>query len=136
MVWERLVGVLAAGLGVLAWVLSLDLPKAQGPGPELFPRILGTALVLGGLYLAWTRSEGPPPSQAAGRAGVRAALLLLLFLLAPSLLPRLGVAPTTALMAGAGTLLAGEGLARALAAALALGALAYLIFVRLLGVPA
>lgn len=38
MVWERLVEVLAAGLGVLAWVLSLDLPKAQGPGPELFPR--------------------------------------------------------------------------------------------------
>ncbi|BCZ87965.1 tripartite tricarboxylate transporter TctB family protein [Thermus thermophilus] len=136
MVWERLVGVLAAGLGVLAWGLSLDLPKAQGPGPELFPRILGTALVLGGLYLAWARSEGPPPSQAAGRAGVKAALLLLLFLLAPSLLPRLGVAPTTALMAGAGTLLAGEGLARALAAALALGALAYLVFVRLLGVPA
>ncbi|WP_024119634.1 tripartite tricarboxylate transporter TctB family protein [Thermus thermophilus] len=136
MVWERLVGVLAAGLGVLAWVLSLDLPKAQGPGPELFPRILGTALVLGGLYLAWARSEGPPPSQAAGRAGVKAALLLLLFLLAPSLLPHLGVAPTTALMAGTGTLLAGEGLARALAAALALGALAYLVFVRLLGVPA
>lgn len=136
MVWERLVEVLAAGLGVLAWVLSLDLPKAQGPGPELFPRILGTALVLGGLYLAWARSEGPPPSQAARRAGVKTALLLLLFLLAPSLLPRLGVAPTTALMAGAGTLLAGEGLARALAAALALGALAYLVFVRLLGVPA
>lgn len=136
MVWERLVGVLAAGLGVLAWVLSLDLPKAQGPGPELFPRILGTALLLGGLYLAWARSEGSPPSQGAGRAGVKAALLLLLFLLAPSLLPRLGVAPTTALMAGVGTLLAGEGLARALAAALALGALAYLVFVRLLGVPA
>ncbi|GAA6756847.1 hypothetical protein Thermus77420_23230 [Thermus thalpophilus] len=132
--WERLVGVLAAGLGMAAWGLSFGLPRAEGPGPELFPRLLGTALVLAGLYLAWEKPKEAPSSH--GRNGVRVALLLLLFLLAPAMLPRIGVAPTTALMAGTGAFLAGERFVKAMATAAALGLLAYWVFVRLLGVPA
>lgn len=77
MVWEKVVGVLAAGLGVLAWALSAGLPKAEGPGPELFPRVLGTALVLGGLYLLWEKAEGPRIRL--GRAWLPVLLLTLFF---------------------------------------------------------
>ncbi|APD08333.1 MULTISPECIES: tripartite tricarboxylate transporter TctB family protein [Thermus] len=134
MVWEKVVGVLAAGLGVLAWALSAGLPKAEGPGPELFPRVLGTALVLGGLYLLWEKAEGPRIRL--GRAWLPVLLLTLFFLLAPTLVSRTGVALATAIAAGVGTLFAGEGWPRALLTALALWLLAYGVFVRLLGVPA
>ncbi|GAA5335682.1 MULTISPECIES: tripartite tricarboxylate transporter TctB family protein [Thermus] len=132
--WGNLVGVLAAGLGTLAWVLSLGLPKAEGPGPELFPRVLGTALVLGGLYLLWEKAEGLRIRLEG--AWLRVLFLTLLFLLAPALVPRAGIALATAIAAGVGTLLAGEGWYRALLTALGLWLLAYGVFVRLLGVPA
>ncbi|AEV16362.1 hypothetical protein TCCBUS3UF1_13200 [Thermus sp. CCB_US3_UF1] len=134
MAWERWVGGLAAGLGLLTWSLSFSLPKAEGPGPELFPRVLGTVLVLGGFYMVWARPQAHP--RIPKRAWPRVALFLLLFVLAPLLLPRLGVVSTTALVAGTGAFLAGEGWLKALLVALSLGLLTQWVFVRLLGVPA
>ncbi|WP_018112296.1 tripartite tricarboxylate transporter TctB family protein [Thermus igniterrae] len=135
MVWERLAALLGLGLGVLAWVLSSGLPKADGPGPELFPRILGTVLVLAGLYLFLAPARGPNPAGE-GSGGWKAGLLFLLFLASPLLVPRLGLAPSAALVAGLATLVYGETWPRALLVALGIWALAYGVFVRLLGVPA
>lgn len=136
MAWERLVSLLALGLGILAWILSFDLPRTQGPGPELFPRVLGTVLVLAGLALFLFPSRGA--SLPAGKEGGswRVPALLLLFLATPMLIPRLGLAPSAAVVASLATLVYGETWPRALLVGLGIWALTYLVFVHLLGVPA
>lgn len=132
MIFERINALLALGLGLLAWGLSFGLPRAEGPGPELFPRILGTALILGGLGLLLTPASthpGPLPGWP------RAVILLALTLASPLLLTHIGLALTAALLAGVGTLLAQEGVRRALWAALVLYLFVVWVFGRLLGVP-
>ncbi|GAB5602200.1 hypothetical protein FJNA_07250 [Thermus sp. FJN-A] len=134
MAWERVVALLALALGAAALGLSFGLPQAQGPGPELFPRLLGVVLLFAGAgELLLTK----PGKRREGLAGWGQGLvLLLLFLVAPTLVSRLGLAPTAALAAGLGAFLAQESLLRSLLVALFTWFLAYMVFVRLLGVPA
>jgi putative tricarboxylic transport membrane protein len=132
MPWGRLTALLALALGLAAWVLSLGLPRSEGPGPELFPRVLGTVLVLGGLALLRQR-EDPAPL---GPGWPRVLGLALLFLLAPGLLPRLGLAWAAALLAGTAALLYREPWPRGALVALFTWLLVYWVFVRVLGVPA
>jgi len=134
MTWERLVAVLALVLGGLALVLSLSLPKTQGPGPELFPRILGAVLVLAGMRQLF--QTGTSRLQEGLESLPLSLKLFLFFLAAPLLVPRIGLAPSAALAAGLGAFLAGESLLRSLLVAVFTGLLAYCVFVRLLGVSA
>lgn len=133
MAWERVVALLALGLGALAWVFSFGLPRTEGPGPELFPRILGTVLILGGIGQLLSRGKATQGKPLKG--WLRALLLLLLLLLAPSVVPHLGLATSAALIASLGALLAHEPLSRSLVLAFFTWALVYLVFVHILGVP-
>jgi len=136
MLWARIGALLSLILGTLAIGLSFGLPKIEGPGPELFPRILGLTLVLAGGWLAFHSGDEEAKESGEKLIGWAQALLLsLLFLFAPMTVSQLGLGVSAALAAGFTTWLCGESWLRTLVVAGVLWLFSYLVFTRLLGVP-
>lgn len=137
MLWVRVGALLALILGALAIGLSFSLPKGEGPGPELFPRILGLALILAGGWLTFHPGSEEPGKESGERltGWAQALLLCILFLLTPMAVPRLGLGVSAALVGGLTAWLQGEPWPRILGVAGVLWLLSYLVFTRLLGVP-
>lgn len=137
MLFVRIVAGVALILGALALGLSFGLPKGEGPGPELFPRILGLTLILAGGWLGIQPGSAELGEESKEKliGWIRALLFCLLLLLTPLAVPRLGLGTSAALVGGLAAWLHGESWTRILGVAGVLWFLNYLIFIRILGVP-
>lgn len=100
--WEFLVSLVAIGLGIAAWVLSSDFPRTDEGylGPALFPRILGSVLVLAGLGVIWPNLRRAGLVQAfrqeAGMHLWPVLLLVLVLAFSPWLVSKVGLLATAA----------------------------------------
>jgi putative tricarboxylic transport membrane protein len=97
---DKLLGLLIAALGVLLFALTLNFPAMAGQkvGPSLFPRLIGSGLVLCGLVMAWqARRQGGPlgtwSESLRGRGAAGFAVMLGLVLLYLLTAERVGFLP-------------------------------------------
>lgn len=140
--WELLVSLLVLALGSLALLLGSRFPRTEEGylGPGLFPTLLGTVLILAslGLILSNLRKPGLLQSLEPDLLTRLLPVLALLsgLLLAPWLVPRLGLLLTTALFSMLTALLLGARWAEALFLGGFMMGFVYLVFVLLLGVQA
>ncbi len=133
MLWDRILALVSLILGGLSLALSTTFPRGQGPGPELFPSILGMTLVMFSVILLLNPS--PDRHEENSKGWLSLALVLVFFALSPTLVTHLGLAVAAALGAASVSLLLKEPLARLLVTSLIVWLLGQYIFVRWLGIP-
>ena len=138
--WEFLIALVAVGLGLTAWVLSNEFPRTDEGylGPGLFPKILGSVLVVSGLALAWPGLRRPGLGQAfRAEAGMHLwPMLLVLVVLAftPWLISKVGLLTTAVGVAVLAAFLLEARWKQVLVMAVIFGAFIYLVFGLLLRV--
>lgn len=132
--YEAAVVLLAAALGVGAWVVPVE--SGGQPwylGPALFPRLLGLGLVASSIaeVVGWRRARSEDPEEVALS---RVAVVAVALVAAAPLAERVGLTATAAALTALGGWLLGTGWRGTVAAVAVVGLLVRVVFIGVLGV--
>lgn len=141
--WELGLSLFLIFLGIAVWVLSASFPRLDdgAPGPSLFPRVISTGLIVGGVVLALSaikdlRSRLDTLPFLHSRTGLFKVLATVAITAAvPFLMPFITLVGGAAVAATLFTLLIGGDLPRSLGVGVVTAVMVYGVFGRLLGVP-